>query len=34
MAIRADNMGNKISIDDIRNFIPDNHPCFFGGKNC
>lgn len=32
MAIRADNIGNKISIDDIRDFIPENHPCFLVEK--
>ena len=32
MAIRADKIGSKISIDDIRDFIPDNHPCFLVEK--
>ena len=32
MAIRADNIGSKISIDDIRDFIPDDHPCFLVEK--
>jgi len=28
MAIREDTIGTVISIDDIREFIPDNHPCY------
>lgn len=32
MAIRADNIGSKISIDDIRDFIPDDYPCFLVEK--
>ncbi|MBE6510029.1 MAG: transposase [Methanobrevibacter millerae] len=32
MAIRADTIGNKISIDDIMDFIPNDHPCFLVEK--
>ena len=32
VAIRADTIGNKISIDDIRDFIPEDHPCFLVEK--
>ena len=32
MAIRVDNISSKISIDDIHDFISDDHPCFFGGE--
>ncbi len=28
MVIREDTIGTVISIDDIREFIPDNHPCY------
>jgi transposase len=32
MAIRVDTIGSKVSIDDIRDFIPDDHPCFLVEK--
>ena len=32
MAIKADNIGIKISIEDIRDFIPDEHPCYLVEK--
>lgn len=32
MVIRADNICSKISIDNIRDVIPDNHPCFLVEK--
>ena len=32
MVIRADNIGGKISIDDIRDFIPDDYTCFLVEK--
>ena len=32
MAIRVDAIGNKISIEDILDFIPEDHPCFLVEK--